>query len=680
MNVSEKPDIINNDTKDINSKFAKTLSSFKTTKKNTISQNLPSTKYSTETVKKPKILKNAKSLKTVKSKRVSLSNQKTKSTDQFIISTEANQPQLSDSHTPIFSTNYYNTNNNSINNNTNCNNQNNGGNISNNSENKNNGGDNSLKENISNTNNNMLSEDKPVCNVNSNIVKNNGSGINNVSNNSGNSNKNTDTKNKLSKRYKNKNNNNISRSKKINLPKVKTNNFVNLKNNNKNVKNKSKPATTKNSKETNTNISNTLSTNNIKEKKINTNEKLDKNNKYKNKNFKNNKINIESNNENNTDLLINEYKFYPTVDENDLLSKNDVNNFLNTLPNNFSNNRNDKKGLNAIKSLNSMKSYQQEINNSFNKTADINENYSCCDIIKKNIDNENNLASQTYSGPFHKNSNIIKVNMIDNNIENINITEYNMVVYSNRKSTKSNNKNIINNSININKGVINSGWKPTAKKNLYIETDFQIKNKKSKILTNKKTTDPNIKIKNEKKSNNDNNMYKSQIESVNNSKDLQNFKTNNKNLYTNNVISTSVDAKGFLLMKDKSKAYVKKKTPSMTFNGKKKDFQNITNKDDLTDSKFFSPDSCYNTHRSINKNLIEDTENLYYNYNQINFNSAKINNKVSTKLRDNPKIQTMYEYRYKLEKIKSRVVNLLGVYSLLALKGINTNDKENNNI
>ena len=136
MNVSEKPDIINNDTKDINSKFAKTLSSFKTTKKNTISQNLPSTKYSTETVKKPKILKNAKSLKTVKSKRVSLSNQKTKSTDQFIISTEANQPQLSDSHTPIFSTNYYNTNNNSINNNTNCNNQNNGGNISNNSENK----------------------------------------------------------------------------------------------------------------------------------------------------------------------------------------------------------------------------------------------------------------------------------------------------------------------------------------------------------------------------------------------------------------------------------------------------------------------------------------------------------------------------------------------------------------
>ena len=40
----------------------------------------------------------------------------------------------------------------------------------------------------------------------------------------------------------------------------------------------------------------------------------------------------------------------------------------------------------------------------------------------------------------------------------------------------------------------------------------------------------------------------------------------------------------------------------------------------------------------------------------------------------------MLDYRYKLEKIKSRVLNLLGVYSLLALKTININENENKNV
>ena len=107
MNASENRDISNGDTKTMNSKFTKSLSNFKSTKKNfTNTQNPPSSKYTNSTVKNTKSLKDSKSLKSVKSKRVSLSNQKTKSTEHFILSTEANPQPLSDCHTPLYSVNY----------------------------------------------------------------------------------------------------------------------------------------------------------------------------------------------------------------------------------------------------------------------------------------------------------------------------------------------------------------------------------------------------------------------------------------------------------------------------------------------------------------------------------------------------------------------------------------------
>ena len=686
MNASENRDISNGDTKTMNSKFTKSLSNFKTTKKNfTNSQNPPSSKYTNSTVKNSKSLKDSKSLKSVKSKRVSLSNQKTKSTEHFILSTEANPQPLSDCHTPLYSVNYNNTNSNSINNtNTNSNNQNNGGNISNNSENKVNGGDNTLLQGLQGniSNNNIMNGNKSINNNTNNTVnKNNRSGTNNVSNNSENSNKNTNTKNQSSKRFKDKNNNNIAQNKKTNIPKVKTNNFTNLKNNTKSIKNKSKPIntfTTQKSKGIDTNNTNIVSkNNNKKDKKLATNDKQNKINQYSNKNPKNSKIYIESN-ENETDLLANKYKFYQTVDENDLESKNSLGNLLNTLPNKFSNNRNEKKGLNPIKTLNSMKSYQQELDTNFNKTSDINDN-SSIDINKKKSDKINNLASQTYSGPFHNNKNnaLIKVNIIENNTES-NLLNYNGVAYSNRKSTTKKNINIINTNINITKSIINSGLKNNAKKNLYIETDFQIKSKKNKLLNSKKNTEPNIKIKNDKKPNNDNFVYKSQFGSINSSKECPNYKKSTNTLYTTNNISTSMDGKIFPLSRDNSKAYIKKKTSNMNFNGKKNDFKNNTNRNNLIEKKFLSPDSCYNTQRINKPNLLEDDDNEYYNYNITNFNSPRIH-KTNTKFNDNQKIMKMPEYRYKLEKIKSRVINLLEVYSLLALKTISINGKENNN-
>ena len=325
-----------------------------------------------------------------------------------------------------------------------------------------------------------------------------------------------------------------------------------------------------------------------------------------------------------------------------------------------------------------MKSYQQEFDYNFNKTVDINDN---CDndINKNNYDKQIDLASQTYSGPFHQNdsNNVIKVNIIDNNINNTNINSYNEVVNSSKKSANNKNKNFINIYININKGVVNSGLKKNIKKSLYIETNFKVKSKRKKLLPNKKSTEPNIKLKNEKKIIKDNFSYKSQIASVNHSKDCQNNKNSSKNLYTNNN-STSMDAKVFPLSKDNNnKAYIKKNVNTY-FNGNIKNFKSISNRNSLAEKKIFSPRCCYNTQRIKNNNLIGDVNNIYFNNND-NFNSAK-SYKIQSRFSNDQKMTKMLDYRYKLEKIKSRVLNLLGVYSLLALKTININENENKNV
>ena len=72
--------------------------------------------------------------------------------------------------------------------------------------------------------------------------------------------------------------------------------------------------------------------------------------------------------------------------------------------------------------------------------------------------------------------------------------------------------------------------------------------------------------------------------------------------------------------------------------------------------------SCYNTQRNSKDNRII-TKNR--NNKSTNYLFSPKNNKIENKNIVIP------EYKIKLEKIKSRISNLLNIYSLLALKNIN---------
>jgi hypothetical protein len=131
------------------------------------------------------------------------------------------------------------------------------------------------------------------------------------------------------------------------------------------------------------------------------------------------KMNEESNNNsykniNDKDLL------YQTVENNhfngDIINNNF--NFLNII--NTSNKRNNdsqKEGLTTIKTLNTMKSYQQSVNVSNNMNLEnhnniINNNINIIENnIIQNIESKNDIAFQTYNGSFRQN--IIKVNILD---------------------------------------------------------------------------------------------------------------------------------------------------------------------------------------------------------------------------------------------------------------------------
>ena len=86
--------------------------------------------------------------------------------------------------------------------------------------------------------------------------------------------------------------------------------------------------------------------------------------------------------------------------------------------------------------------------------------------------------------------------------------------------------------------------------------------------------------------------------------------------------------------------------------------------------KFSISQSCYNTQRNS-----KDTKiiNKNRNNNSINYLYSPKNSNIENKT------IVMPEYKVKLDNIKSRISNLLNVYSLLALKNINNINNNNNN-
>ena len=444
------------------------------------------------------------------------------------------------------------------------------------------------------------------------------------------------------------------------------------------------------------------------------------------------KINIESNtinNINSDNSIINKDLVYETIVDNhfkgDIINNNF--NFLNII--NTSNKRNipEKEELNAFKTLNTMKSYLQSSNisndmNMKNSKNIINSNINIIETnIINNIESSENKAYQTYSGPFRQN--IIKVNLLDkakmqnkkmksvkscdlqNSVANNNEQK---AISKNNKETKSAN-NLINNIIDNN--IIEED---DDKISLYVSTDIHSKNKITRF--NLKNNIINIFNQNDQNEVFDESSKSKNITITNNSSKKIEFKLNDQkidynkkiknNIKQNRLINSLICSQNlyseksstpssalnslnynlYSLTKDKNRCYIKKKSSVSNINDHSNNGnQNLTSNTNRSSAvkhkKNYSLSSnIYNTQRTIIQNRLD----LKNKNNKNSKNKQKHNLYFSPKnkseiFKGNKSIEVP-EYTIKLEKIKSRVSNLLNVYSLLAIKSINDNDIKENSV
>ena len=362
---------------------------------------------------------------------------------------------------------------------------------------------------------------------------------------------------------------------------------------------------------------------------------------------------------------------YETMDN---IIHNDVNNFSRPKNiykfNKFNNNNNKKIALNKrnftykeneienTKSLNSIENSQK---NQIEKNND-----------KKSKDNnnkENENPYQTYSGSFRDNNRMIKVNMIDTKktaLDKIN-NEFNEEnINSQKNEFKNNNKSTSNLKTFVDKyeNKNSFGCKKYNKKN------NSQSNKKINIINNNKAKF-NEKNKNAKNIllQTYNNLKKSKDEDDNIIKikdDINQTNYNETNLKNNELQTKSVNCLNCYtkknniipLTRENSITYVRKKSLNM------KIYNNVTKNNFLSNrpsafkhkKNYSISSSCYNTQRNFNKS------------------NKKNNNKNNL----DEKTIVMPEYKIKLESIKSRINNLLNVYSLLALRALNAPGGEHN--
>ena len=479
----------------------------------------------------------------------------------------------------------------------------------------------------------------------------------------------------------------------------KQNIYTNTTNTNSNANN------TKKSHKTSINITNTSINNN-------TSNKIDENKKEKNdtnNNINNYLLNVsdkikifEETNPNNNTNSDNKDFFNGTEEDNNHFNGeyfNELNNLNSNINPNNKRNYDYKMNYDGIKALNSLKSYQR--NNESNNIEKSNN------LENKN---KNDIAYQTYSGYFR--NNLIKVNMIEkenkngkninqnNNINgntyDDNIASENVIFNSSKKNFFNRNNNLIKSKNSIHNSINNI--KKNDKKNLYIKTDFK-DNKKYKKNSNifnnrytknneKRKNDKNILIQNYCESNNKIQSTNDEANNNSNNEDKNNGKQKEKNIkdltsnisYKSNLISpnncklnknsslnsTATNSQNyniFPLSRDNSTTYIKKKSTNMKIyhTGWMNDYISNTNR--IKHKKNCSiSQSCYNTQRNSKFGKINSTNK---SSNKDNYLYSPKNNQIT-----NNRI-IMPEYKMKLESIKSRVSNLLNVYSLLALKNIN---------
>ena len=328
----------------------------------------------------------------------------------------------------------------------------------------------------------------------------------------------------------------------------------------------------------------------------------------------------------------------------------DINNNLITKNNNKRNKNANSEVIGPLNSLISIKSFNN-INNDNNIEERNNEN---------NGENIDDIGYQTYTTPFR--NFIIKVNMIEkDNPKKKNENTKSVIIENEAKNIKFLNKNNKETKSSPNLKTGDNNLKINDKKNLMIKTNLKcddiIELNKLNEKKNDFTTDLN---------------YENNIIYFNN--ELKSCKNENLNRVIN-----SINFNIYPLSRDSSKTYIKKKSSNASVsnyvNNEKGNMKNNTSRSSVNKAKKnYSISSSYDKTQKNNKdiNMMKYKNNKKYNY----LYSPK-RNQIGKSL--NSKSVFIKEDKVILDNIKSRVTELLNVYSLLALRALN-DIAENNEI
>ena len=422
-------------------------------------------------------------------------------------------------------------------------------------------------------------------------------------------------------------------------------------------------------------------------KKANTNTKLKSNiskNVNKSLSNKNNNSNSVSNSNNNTNKNPNNEKIENKNISNELKDESVKFDFLDQKIIN-----NNRRSYNNFNNINRYDIYYQTLENN-----NLNE-----DIVK----DEYNFQTSTYN-----NNDII----INNPITDLNLNKILKISKDNFNDEKDKNQEIIKNDYNnyntflknhmIKVNVIDKDESYNKKSdNNNIPNDENINHEKGIYIKNKliKNEDlfNNNKGKNKIKDNEANKIITEQNSERKNQILMENYSPRKKNMFINNLnIKKQKNLNNpnknnypiYPLSKEYNQAYVKKKSPGSSLNKLKNNKQSNNGNPSFLSNKNsvfvkYSKNNSVSNSISINKTQrnSENNKNSIYIKNKedkANYLYSSKNNSVG-KIVPNKSI-VVPEYTIKLENIKSRVSNLLNVYSLLALRSLNdTNDKKIDN-
>ena len=307
----------------------------------------------------------------------------------------------------------------------------------------------------------------------------------------------------------------------------------------------------------------------------------------------------------------------------------------------------------------------------------------------KDSNKKMNIQYQTFSSSFRNKSNKkIKVNMIENRkIPNDKINNNNDEnLYNNIQKTNQPNigfKNTNKSTDNLKSLVYKNESKSIYGTKKYNKKNNSQLNKKINIINNNKSKF-NDKNKNSKniliQTYNNFKLDKEDVENIGQKEDINKTNYNETPRFNNNELQTkSVNClncyikKGNIipLSRENSITYIRKKSLNMKIYNN--EYNNLMSSRPLTykhKKNYSISSSCYNSQRYLNvpkneqKNKTNKKSNIYISKN----NTNDINEKTII----------IPEYKLKLENIKSRINNLLNIYSLLALRSLNSPVIEHN--